>query len=214
MAPEQATGHRYEVRPTTDIYALGGILYELLTGRPPFQGPTPIDVTMKVLGQEPVAPRRLQPRMPQDLETICLKCLRKDPAQRYPSAADLADDLHCFLSDQPIAARPSSRWQYGWRWCRRNPWLAGLSAAVLLLIVALAVGSTVAATLLSTALGVAEKERDRAARAEADAKNHLVLAQVSAARATVLTGLPGQRFGSLAQIREALQAIRPSRPGE
>lgn len=140
MSPEQAAGRNDLTGKHSDVYALGAILYEMLTGRPPFVGPTAVETIMLVQTTDPLPPRTLQPKVPRDLETICLKALRKVPAERYASAADLAADLRRWLEGRPILARPTSRGERFVRWCRRNPAVAGLSATLLLtLLVALAV---------------------------------------------------------------------------
>jgi tetratricopeptide (TPR) repeat protein len=120
MSPEQAAGNTRQIGPSADVYALGVILYELLTGRVPFQGTTLLQTLEKVRTHEPAPPRRFRGRVSRDLETICLHCLQKDPAQRYPSAAALAEDLRSFQEGLPIAARPAPGWQKAWRWTRRH----------------------------------------------------------------------------------------------
>ncbi|MGE3806928.1 MAG: protein kinase, partial [Gemmataceae bacterium] len=140
MAPEQARGDLHAIGPATDIYALGAVLYEMLTGRPPFRAEVPAETILQVLNEEPVPPSQLQRQVPKDLETICLRCLDKDPRRRYPSAAALAEDLRRFLDGEPIAARPIGRPERAWRWCRRHPARAsalglGLLTAVLLIVV-------------------------------------------------------------------------------
>jgi YD repeat-containing protein len=134
MAPEQAAGKTREIGPAVDIHALGAILYELLTGRPPFRGETWQDTLEQVRSHEPTPPRRLQPRVPRDLQTICLKCLEKEPQKRYASALDLAEDLHCFLNDEPIRARPTRIWERTVKWARRRPARALLMAVGFLVL--------------------------------------------------------------------------------
>jgi serine/threonine protein kinase len=133
MAPEQAAP-RAGVGAAADIHALGAILYELLTGRPPFQGTSPLETLDQVRGQRPVPPRRLNPKIPRDLETIALKCLEKNPSRRYASAEALAGDLNRFLEGRPIEARPVSPIEHAWRWCHRQPVIAALAVTLLLTV--------------------------------------------------------------------------------
>ncbi len=167
MAPEQAGGRAKQVGPTADVYALGAILYELLTGRPPFKAATPLETLLQVRTEEPVPPARLQPKTPRDLETIALKCLPKDPARRYASAGGLADDLGRFLAGEPIRARAVGRLEHALKWARRRPAAAALIAVIL--------------TALASVTGLwrrADRLREVAEtkRAEAEAANKEALA--------------------------------------
>jgi serine/threonine-protein kinase len=164
MAPEQARGQTQEIGPATDVYALGTILYELLTGRPPFRGATTLDTVQQVLFDELVPPTRLQPRVPRDLDTICLKCLQKEPQKRYSSALALAEDLRRFLAGESIQARPMSGLERLARWCRRNPRIAGLLAALVVVFVggfALVTWQWLRAEALRT---LAQRQRNEAER--------------------------------------------------
>ena len=172
MAPEQAGDRAGVIGPATDVYALGAILYESLTGRPPFRAATPLDTVLQVINDEPVPPRQLQSKIPRDIETICLKCLRKEPRKRYESAEALAEDLVRFLDGKPITARRVGRPERAWRWCRRNPGVAGLTAAVFL---SLAAGAAVASWFAVQARDEAQQVRDEAAKV----RRHLYDAQMS-----------------------------------
>ena len=140
MAPEQAHGQTRNMGPAGDIYSLGAMLYEMLVGRPPFKGQTVLDTLEMVRSQEPIAPSRMQPKIPRDLETICLKCLQKDPKNRYHTARALAEDLRRFQAHEPIVARPIPAWERAWKWARRRPLAAALVAVSVLFVLSLAVG--------------------------------------------------------------------------
>src|SRR5947209_4147706 len=138
MAPEQARDPSVAAA-ASDVYGLGATLYHAITGRPPFQSDTVAQTLQQVLAGEPVPPRLLNPRIDRDLETVCLKCLQKDPRRRYGTAEELADDLGRYLRREPIRARPAGRVERAWRWCRRNPRTAALGAVTgLALLAALA----------------------------------------------------------------------------
>src|SRR5262249_13566596 len=181
MAPEQASGKTAEAGPRSDLYSIGAILYTLLTGRPPFQGTSALETLEQVRTQEPVPPARLRPKVPRDLDTICLKCLEKDPSKRYGTALELADDLRRFLAGDTIIARPVSVPERVLRQAQRNPKVASLAALALFLLVAVAVVSTTYAAKLQQSsaklretnealLVASEKEKSARLQAEASVK--------------------------------------------
>ena len=190
MPPEQASGKIDEVGPLADVYSLGAILYCLLTGRPPFQAASPMETLLQVLNKEPLAVKLLNPAVPVDLETICLKCLSKEPRGRYESAGDISSDLGRFLTGRPVSARPVSNFAKTWRWAKRNPW----AAATAMLLFALSVAGPLIAmrqvALRSQAVenAVIASEQSRRANREAEsaearkkqAEDNLVLAQMNA----------------------------------
>jgi WD40 repeat protein len=170
MAPEQAAGKIRDVGPSADIYALGAILYECLTGRTPFKGETPWDTIEQVLNQDPLPPSRLRNRVPRDLEIICLKCLRKEPKKRYPTAGELADDLRRFLNRDPIKARPVGNLERVWRWARRQPLAASLLGLLLVVIVGGVLGLSFLYVRAELGWKTAKKQRDAADEARQDAE--------------------------------------------
>jgi formylglycine-generating enzyme required for sulfatase activity len=198
MAPEQARGLGKHIGPAADVYAVGAILYECLTGRPPFLAATSAETLLQVLEQEPVSVRQLQPAVPADLETICLKCLHKEPARRYASALELAEDLRRFQAGEPIVARPVSRVERAVKWMRRNPVLA---RAVALLVVL----SLLAGTLITWQWRRAVAALDRAEQEQRQRALSQVMALRDAAPGavpTILADLQDSRAEVLPHLRE------------
>ncbi|HKI37164.1 MAG TPA: protein kinase [Gemmataceae bacterium] len=194
MAPERFDGRSL---PQSDVYSLGLTLYELLTLRPAFDDTNKGRLIDKVLHEPPAPPRRLDPRVPRDLETVVLKCLAKDPTERYPTADALAEDLRRFLADRPVRARRASSAERLWRWARRNPAVASLLGCVALLLVTVAIVSTFSAAQMNASL-VKTKEAEREARLrEAEAL-------VGQAHGIRYSHRVGQRFETLAALQKAV----------
>jgi serine/threonine protein kinase len=160
MAPEQAAADSRNIGPAADIYALGAMLYELLTARPPFQGVSVLAILEHIRTREPLPPSRLLPGLPRDLETICLQCLHKEPTRRYPSAVALADDLGRFLRGEPIHARPTPGWEKAWKWVKRRPAVAALLGTLVVLTVVGLTSVTLLWRQTAAALLTVQRERD------------------------------------------------------
>ena len=181
MPPEQATGLG-TVGPAADIYSLGAVLYHLLTGRAPFVGGTPAETMRHVVEQEPVSPQLVNPEVPRDLTSVCLKCLAKRPGDRYVSAADLSADLRRFLRGEPTQARPAGKTERLVRWARRKPLVASLASAVTLLVLLFSVGSPIVAYRMQLARRNADSLRTRAESGEAAARRNLYVADMNLAQ--------------------------------
>ncbi|HZU37438.1 MAG TPA: serine/threonine-protein kinase, partial [Gemmataceae bacterium] len=223
MAPEQAAGQTRQTGPAVDVYALGAILYELLTARPPFRADTTLKTLLQVQSVEPVPPSRLCPRLPRDLATICLKCLEKSPAKRYATAEALADDLARFLAGEPICARPIGALERTWRWCRRKPVVASLAGALGVIVIGSLVGLTAlyldadsqrrraegAETSLRNAVTEAQEGETKARQSEAQTKTVLKFVEKRILSAARPRGQQGG-LGRGASIRAAVQQAEPT----
>jgi tetratricopeptide (TPR) repeat protein/predicted Ser/Thr protein kinase len=215
MAPEQARGDQ-RVTPLADVYSLGAVLYNLLTGRPPFLAATAVDTVIQVLNADPVPPSRLQPTTPKDLETICLKCLQKDSQNRYASAEELADDLRRFRAGEPIHARPVGIGESVWRWCRRNPRVAATAAVAALLALALMIGGPTAAAIIYQQKRIAVNARNEAGASEQralQARNVAMAAERDAIQARELAEVNEQKAVESRKVAEtqgrlALDSLR------
>ena len=215
MPPEQATGKRGTTSRRSDIYALGAILYHALTGRPPFVGEGMADTVQQVLNAEPVSPRVLNPSVPADLETVCLKCLEKEPGKRYATAQMLAEELGRFLEGKPVLARPVGRLAKAWRWCRRNPALAGTGAVAVLAVLLGFIG-------VLWQLQRVEFQRQRAEAGEQSARRRAYISEINSAQQALEANNPGRAFELLNRHRPSLvvpasagavQTSSPERPG-
>jgi WD40 repeat protein/tRNA A-37 threonylcarbamoyl transferase component Bud32 len=198
MSPEQAAGKNLEVGPASDVYSLGAVLYCVLTGRPPFHAASSMETLKQVLEQEPVSPRHLNPAVNRDLETICLKCLQKEASRRYGSAMELVEDLDHWLAGEPIKARPVSQPERLWRWCRRNPGVAGFASV--------AVVSLVAGLAVSISFAILARSEAAATRAAMNVVGgHLYCDEIRLAH-------QAWKDGQIAMVMQRLEGLVPRTP--
>lgn len=211
MAPEQARGESRSVGPAADIYALGVILYELLTGRPPFKAPTIEETLEQVKRNDPVPPSRLQPGIPRDLETICLHCLQKEPGRRFATAEALAEDLDRFRDGRPIRSRRTTATGRAWRWCRRNPLPATLLGLLGLLLASGSIASAIAAEVFRRNYATVKAQESVILQQNEEYRERSIEAWLNEAAALRMSDRIGQRFKALKLVdRAAVESLSPA----
>ena len=203
MAPEQASGRTQDVGPATDVYSLGAMLYELLTGRPPFCGSSPMEILQQLTTSEPISVHRLAPHTPRDLATICDKCLNIEVGRRYASAAELRADLERYLAGVPVHARPTGAVERTWRWCRRNPSWAIALGSVAMLLVGIAALSFWYTAMVRRELARTEQAEQSERLANQSAQRRLWDAYMAEVTARNGSRQVGQRFAALDTIEKA-----------
>jgi WD40 repeat protein/serine/threonine protein kinase len=213
MPPEQASGRTDEIGPVSDVYALGAVLYSCLTARPPFQSATLLETLSQVLRQEPISPRALNPTVDRDLATICMKCLEKEMHRRYQSAAELAGELERFLNGEPIHARPIGRPVRVWRWCKRNPVLAGLWALGAVFLLTLSIAGPIVAIQQAALKNDADRQRKAADDQRIRAEHNTARAQQRLYAAQMLLAQKAWQDGYFNSMRQTLQDQVPTEPG-
>ena len=206
MAPEQVRGHTEQITAATDIYGLGAVLYTLLTGQPPFQGETILEILGQISGQEPKPPRRINQRVDRDLESICLKCLEKEPARRYSCAGELLEDLQSWQFGRPIRARRTTHMAKAWRWCKRYPVVSGLLATIFLLL-------TTGIVWLSINNAEIRLAREQTVQEQETTDQQRQIAEYSLYVADIQLAQRAWDDGQVGRVRELLEAHRSDRRG-